>query len=68
MKNTVFSQMYPNIAEWVENIGWVEMGQDMHSTSLLRLLDAGGMVWESPASCKTLDDALQMLEKALPDL
>ena len=46
MKNQ-FSKAYPNIAYWVEACGWIEIGQDEYSTSLVRALDEGGMVWES---------------------
>ena len=42
-----FSKAYPNIAYWVNTQGWIEIGQDEYSTSLVRALDEGGMVWES---------------------
>ena len=63
MKN--FSSTYPNIAEWIESYGWIELGQDDYSKSLIRALDEGGMRWESKAKYKSLDDALDELEAAL---
>jgi hypothetical protein len=63
MKN--FSSTYPNIAEWIESYGWIELGQDDYSKSLIRALDEGGIRWESKAKYKSLDDALNELEKAL---
>ncbi len=60
-----FTEAYPNIAHWVEARGWIEVGADEHSSSLIRCLDEGGMVWESPNSQHDIDEALQSLEKEL---
>ena len=48
-----FSSMYPNIAEWTE------------PQSFIRVLDIGGMAWDGKSKYKSLDDALNDLEKAL---
>lgn len=64
---TTFSELYPNIAYWVESIGWIEIGQDDYSESLVRLLNEGGMVWESEESHNTIDNALQALETYLDE-
>ncbi len=61
----IFAQTYPAITRWVEEQGWVEIGVDEYSTSLVRALDAGGLIWESNGEEKTVDEALQALEKAL---
>jgi len=61
----IFAQAYPAVARWVEEQGWVESGMDEYSASLVRALDAGGLVWESSSEEKTVDEALQALEKAL---
>ncbi len=60
-----FEKMYPNIAQWVENQGWIEIGQDENSSSFTRALDGGGIVWEGKKSYKTMDEALQDLDKGL---
>ena len=62
---TSFEQMYPNIARWVQSYGWIEMGADHYSHSLVRALDEGGMVWESQEDDTTLDEVLQTLEAFL---
>jgi len=62
-----FSKLYPNIAYWVEACGWIEIGQDEYSSSLVRALDEGGMVWESSDDHETLDEALQALEMELAE-
>jgi len=62
---TSFSKTYPNIAYWTESCGWIEVGYDKFSRSFIRVLDEGGMLWESKPSYKSLDDALNDLEAAL---
>ena len=62
---TNFSSTYPNIAKWTDSYGWIEIGQDDYSKSFIRVLDEGGMVWESKPKYKSLDDALNDLEVAL---
>ena len=56
---------YPTIARWVQEYGWIEIGQDEMSPSFVRALNDGGMVWEGRKSYPTLDAALQALETAL---
>lgn len=63
-----FVEAYPNIAHWIDVQGWIEIGQDEYSRSLVRCLDQGGMVWESSRQHKTVDEALQALEIALEKL
>ena len=60
-----FSETYPNIAYWTESCGWIEIGQDEYSQSFIRVLDEGGMCWESERGYKSFDDALADLEAAL---
>ena len=52
---TGFERIYPHIARWVQSYGWIEMGADHYSRSLVRALDEGGMVWESQEDDTTLD-------------
>ena len=60
-----FEELYPHIARWVDVQGWVEIGQDDDSHSLVRCLDPGGMVWESTSQHTTVNTALQALEADL---
>ena len=56
---TSFEKLYPNLAYWVESFGWIEMGQDDYSNSLIRILDSGGNIWESEEDYDSLDATLQ---------
>jgi hypothetical protein len=60
-----FSKAYPNISYWTEVCGWIEIGEDEYSQSFIRVLDEGGMLWESNPKYKSFDDALADLEAAL---
>jgi hypothetical protein len=64
---TSFEESYPNIARWVTSQGWIELGQDEYSSSLVRALNAGGMVWEGSTYYGTLDEAFDALETALAE-
>lgn len=58
-------QMYPHVARWVKEQGWIEMGQDDFSHSFVRALDIGGMVWEGAPSYLSVDDALRALDAGI---
>jgi len=60
-----FSATYPNITKWTDSYGWIEIGENDYSKSFIRVLDIGGMLWESETSYKSLDEALNDLEWAL---
>ena len=64
---TLFSQVYPAITRWVEEQGWIAIGSDEYSPSLVRASDPGGLVWESAADYETIDEALAALEDALEE-
>ena len=59
---TSFDELYPNLAYWVEYFGWIEIGRDDYSNSLIRILDIGGMIWESEEDYDSVDAALQTAE------
>jgi hypothetical protein len=65
----MFSTQFPHIAWWVLNNGWVALGSDEDSDSLMRLIDPSGTCWEDEDS-DTMDIALykaeMYLKKALP--
>ena len=60
-----FSESYPTIVLWIEKQGWIEIGSDEYSSSLVRAFDPGGMVWESDSAIDSIDEALKELEKEL---
>jgi hypothetical protein len=59
-----FAKSYPHLDWWIHNQGWIEIGEDEHSSSWIRVLDEGGLCWEDENS-KTLDQALEAAEKFL---
>jgi hypothetical protein len=62
-----FSKVYPNITHWVTTQGWIEIGEGEYSSSLVRALDEGGLVWESSDEHESVDEALQALEMELAE-
>ncbi len=57
-----FENNYPAITYFAKYHGWVEIGLDGVSSSLVRAIDEGGLVWEGKQNYKNLDDALMDLE------
>ena len=62
-----FESQYPSIALWVNEQGWIEIGSDEFSTSFVRALDEGGLVWEGNDQYASLDDALRALDTAIAE-
>jgi hypothetical protein len=60
----MFIKDYPHLNWWVENQGWVEIGSTNESTSLLRVLDTGGNVYEDEDS-EDFDRAFKRADKFL---
>lgn len=61
-----FAKSYPNIANWVQD-GWIEIGRDGESASMIRLLDRGGLIWEGGTRHKSIDKMLEEAEEELKD-
>ncbi len=59
-----FSQKYPNLAKWVQS-GWIEIGCSECTTSKIRVLDEGGLVWEGGTRTRSLDAMFKEAEQAL---
>ena len=61
-----FEIHYPNLATWVRDFdGWIAIGQDELSPSLVRVLNPGGMVWESGTAYTSIDEALAEADRAV---
>ncbi len=58
----MFSENYPNLDWWINCIGWIELGNDMYSTSWVRILDQGGDCYEDEDS-ELLDEALDKADR-----
>ena len=62
----MIDNQYPALSEWIlGGSGWIELGQDEYSDSLIRILDIGGLLWESKKDYPTLAEALADAEAAL---
>ena len=62
----MFDQQYPNLAAWIlDGDCWVELGTTDYSRSTLRILDIGGMIWESERSYASVAAMLADAEQAL---
>ena len=61
-------QAFPRVSTWILGSGWIEFGPDSFSHSAIRIVDLGGMVWESIEEYGSLDEVLQAAEHALADL
>jgi hypothetical protein len=60
-----FEETYPAVSRWIKTQGWIELGAIEGSPSLVRVLDEGGLIWESAPSYPNLDQALQATEVAI---
>lgn len=65
MPNAPFARAYPLLARWIAERGWIEIGQDDCSRSLVRTLDSGGLIREGGEDAASLDAALHAAEAAL---
>ena len=66
----MFEKDYPYVSAWVYTIGWIEMGSDNYSNSMIRILNEGGLVWEdnkSQSIGEALKDAENYLKNQLPE-
>lgn len=58
-------EQYPTICRFVEEIGWIEVGQHEMISSFVRVNDFGGTVYEGKDSYPSLEAALQDLEAGI---
>lgn len=64
-KSKTFEEKYPYLGRFVEEQGWIEIGQSEHIDSFVRAYDFGGTVYEGKASYPSLEAALQDLEAGI---
>ncbi len=61
-----FAKTYPNLTQWVKGYGWIELGYDDLQPSFIRVLDIGGMIWDSgKKKYLDVDQALADVEAAI---
>jgi hypothetical protein len=64
----MFDEQYPNLAAWIlGGEAWIELGQTDYSQSYVRVMDIGGLVWESERRYKTVAEALADADKAVAE-
>lgn len=61
---TIFDEQYPNITLWVQD-GRIELGRDEYGDSCIRVIDDGGVIWESDKVYATVAAALDEAEAAI---
>lgn len=62
----MFDQQYPQLAAWIlGGDAWIELGQNDFSRSLVRILDSGGLIWESDERYETVAEGLAAAELSL---
>ena len=64
-KSKTFEKQYPTIHRFVEEIGWIEIGQHEMISSFVRAYDQGGTVYEGKSSYLSLEAAFQDLEEKI---
>ena len=60
----MFEKKYPYLATWIHKEGRLELGSDYYSSSILRIINEGGMIWEDNDSVE-ITKALERGEKYL---
>jgi len=59
---TSFDARYPNIAAWIAEDGWIELGYEPNTDTYARALNGGGMIWSGGRRTETIDEWLAALE------
>ncbi len=59
------STAYPHLCRWVAEFGTLEIGHDRMTSSFIRALDEGGVVWSGRRRYRSLDAALADAEAAI---
>lgn len=60
-----FEERYLTIRRFVEEIGWIEVGQHEMISAFVRAYDFGGTVYEGQDSYPSVEAALQDLEEGI---
>ena len=61
-----FDDQYPTLSTWIlGGDAWIALGQDDFNRSNVRIMDIGGLIWESERNYRTVAEALADAERAL---
>jgi hypothetical protein len=61
---TAIEAAFPNVAEWVQGCGWIEIGGQDWQGFVVRALNEGGLIYEQEG-CHSLAEAMVALDKGL---
>jgi hypothetical protein len=64
-KSKTFETQYPTIHYFVEDTGWIEIGQNNMISAFVRAYDQGGTVYEGQDTYPSMEAALQDLEAGI---
>ena len=60
-----FEECYPDLARWIMGGGRVELGQAEGTSSIVRALNDGGMIWAGKERYRNMDDLLRELNEGI---
>jgi hypothetical protein len=64
-KTYSFEEKYPHLSRFIEEIGWIQIGEGEYIRSFVRAYDFGGTVYQGKPSYSSLEAAFQDLEAAI---
>jgi hypothetical protein len=68
MAGLSFAGLYPGIARWTREHGYIEMGYDYNTGTWVRAIEEGGMFWGGGNPRQTIEEWLHALEMGVRDL
>ena len=60
-----FESKYPAITRWAKEFGVIEIGHDGFVDNYVKALDKGGMPWGGKSTYRTIDEALEEMERGI---
>ena len=60
-----FESKYPAITRWAKEFGVIEIGHDGFVDNFVKALDKGGMPWGGKSTYRTIDEALEEMERGI---
>jgi hypothetical protein len=62
-----FEEQYPNLCRFVEEYGWIEIGESQHINSFVRAYALGGTVYHGKESYPNMEAALSDLDSGIKE-
>jgi hypothetical protein len=60
-----FDEAYPALHQWAMSHGWIEVGVIEGFSSMIQVLNEGGLSWEGESSYPSLDAAFKAADEAI---